>query len=296
MPHNSVPKGIYVFVPDAALDSSPAAALAVPGDLPEDSLLDGVPGEHPALAEIAGGAEYTEIPALGGGAIGFYSLPAGATLPAGWQVREIRAILPAIFTRSLSGPLGRLLRAWHIFQWRRDSRYCGSCGHPNGDAMNGVATPGVAIHGDAAGELARKCPACGRVEYPRISPAMIVLITNEKDEALLAHNRNFRPGVYSLVAGFVEAGEDLESAVVREVREEVNIEVEDIRYIASQPWPFPNSLMVGFTARYKAGTLRPDGVEIEDARWYRREELPDLPGNGSVSRYLINKWRSGELP
>jgi NAD+ diphosphatase len=262
-------------------DGRPVPALAFPGDFPAEAYLDGLPPGHPALAELAGAAEYVEIPALGGGSIGFYSLPAHVEPPPGWQLRELRGILPAVFTHSLSGSLGRLLRAWHVFQWRRDSRYCGSCGQPNGDA---------------GGELARKCPACGRVEYPRISPAMIVLITNEKGEALLAHNRNFRAGVYSLIAGFVEAGEDLETTVIREVREEVSIDVTDIRYIASQPWPFPNSLMVGFTARYKSGELRPDGVEIEDARWYRREDLPDIPGNGSVSRYLINKWRAGELP
>jgi NAD+ diphosphatase len=87
----------------------------------------------------------------------------------------------------------------------------------------------------------------------------------------------------------------MESTIVREVREEIGIEVDGIRYRASQPWPFPNSLMLGFTARYKSGEVKPDGVEIEDARWFDRDTLPDLPGNGSVSRYLINLWLAGEL-
>jgi NAD+ diphosphatase len=161
-------------------------------------------------------------------------------------------------------------------QWRRESAYCGSCGSPNGDAP---------------AALARKCPACGRLEFPRISPAVIVLITYDRDEALLAHNANFAGGIYSLIAGFVEAGENLESTIVREIREEVNIEVGGIQYAASQPWPFPNSLMLGFTAEYAGGTLKPDGIEILDAQWFPRNALPNLPGNGSVARFIIDRWR-----
>jgi NAD+ diphosphatase len=99
--------------------------------------------------------------------------------------------------------------------------------------------------------------------------------------------------MYSLIAGFTEAGESLESTVAREVREEVNIEVKDIRYIVSQPWPFPHSLMLGFTARRASGELRPDGIEIEDAQWFSRDKLPLIPGHGSVSRFLIDRWAAG---
>jgi NAD+ diphosphatase len=130
------------------------------------------------------------------------------------------------------------------------------------------------------------------VEYPRIAPAVIVLITNDEEEALLAHNKKFTPGIYSLIAGFVEAGENLEAAVTRETREETGIEICDIRYLLSQPWPFPNSLMVGFSARYKSGTVKPDGVEIDDVQWFSRDSLPSLPGPGSISRHLIEKWKS----
>jgi NAD+ diphosphatase len=165
-------------------------------------------------------------------------------------------------------------------RWRRESVFCGSCGTRNGDAPV---------------ELARLCPSCGRLEYPRISPAIIVLILRDDGKALLAHNKKFSGRVYSLIAGFTEAGESLEATVSREVREEVGLEVRDTTYVASQPWPFPNSLMIGFTARYAGGTITPDGEEIEDARWFGREELPDLPGFGSVSRYLINLWVEGRL-
>jgi NAD+ diphosphatase len=173
-----------------------------------------------------------------------------------------------------------MLRAYHIAQWRQDSAFCGSCGTKNTDAPD---------------ELARLCPACGRREYPRISPAIITIILNDDGRALLAHNKKFADKVYSLVAGFNEAGESLEATVAREIREEVGLEVKDITYIASQPWPFPNSLMLGFTARYAGGAIHPDGIEIEDAKWFTRDDLPNLPGNGSVSRYLINGWIEGSL-
>jgi NAD+ diphosphatase len=122
-----------------------------------------------------------------------------------------------------------------------------------------------------------------------------VIIINDQNQALLAHNKQFVPGLYSLIAGFNEAGETLEATVAREIREEVGLEVRDIRYIRSQPWPFPYSLMLGFSARYAGGNVRVDGVEIEDARWFDQDRLPELPGLGSVSRYLINLWRTGAL-
>jgi NAD+ diphosphatase len=179
-----------------------------------------------------------------------------------------------------SGPVGRVLRIFHISQWRKDSAYCGTCGSRNGDSPT---------------ELARICPGCGRLEFPRISPAVITIIINDRGEALLAHNKKFASGVYSLIAGFNEAGENLEMTVAREIREEVGLEVKDIRYTASQPWPFPNSLMLGFTARHAGGEIRCDRIEIEDAQWFRRDALPGLPGSGSVSRYLIGLWLNGKL-
>jgi NAD+ diphosphatase len=227
-------------------------------------------------------AACTEIPGIDGtGVIAFLCLEQDAPLPPRWKRVPIRQCLPRLIAGEKPGPANRLLRAYHIMQWKRDSAFCGTCGYPNADSPS---------------ELARLCPACGRVEFPRISPAVIVIIVNDRGEALLAHNRNFSPGLYSLIAGFTEAGESLEAAVEREAREETGIAVKDIRYIASQPWPFPNSLMLGFAARYKDGVLKPDGVEIEDARWCGPDALPGgLPGNGSVARYLINRWLEGKL-
>ena len=198
-------------------------------------------------------------------------------LPPRWQTIPVRQAISVLLGNAANGNIqsDRMLRAFHIAQWRQESRFCGSCGAKNIEATD---------------ELARLCPACGRLEYPRIAPAVITLIINDEDKALLAHNKKFTTGMYSLIAGFAEPGENLESAVAREIREEVDIEVRDIRYVISQPWPFPNSLMAGFSARYASGTIKPDGVEIEDARWFSRDNLPMLPGPGSVSRYLIEQW------
>jgi NAD+ diphosphatase len=254
--------------------------IIVEAGVPGTGLSAGTPPA--AAAKAFGDSELVEIPPVDGQEpIAVLTIPADQRLPPGWQVFPVRQGLSQFTgetTVDSRGPAGRMLRAFHISQWLGESRFCGRCGTKNIDAPD---------------ELARLCPACGRLEFPRIAPAVITLIINGGGEALLAHNKKFTPGVYSLIAGFNEAGESLENTVAREIREEVNIEVRDIRYIASQPWPFPNSLMLAFTARYASGELKPDGKEIEDARWFSRDQLPLLPGSGSVSRYLINRWAQG---
>ena len=125
--------------------------------------------------------------------------------------------------------------------------------------------------------------------FPRLSPAIIVRIERD-DQILLARNHRFPPGLYSVLAGFVEPGETLEECVVREVREEVSIEVEDIRYFASQPWPFPNSLMLGFTAQYKSGEIKVEESELAEANWYAPDQLPGLPLSLSIARRLIDDY------
>jgi NAD+ diphosphatase len=274
-------------MPDGFIDAFvfQGANLVLPGDVDEAQAFKFISGER--IFDSFGGAERwpaagrCEIPRIDGkGSISAFMLDEGAALPRDWKSVPIRQALSA-GSRGMvseSSPEGLLFRAFHIMQWRRDSVCCGRCGSLNGDGPAG---------------LSRICPVCGRTEFPRISPAVIVLITNHRDEILLAHNANFINQVYSLVAGFVEAGESLEATVRREIREEVNIEVEGIRYIASQPWPFPNSLMLGFAAAYAGGSLRPDGEEILDARWFSREALPNLPGNGSIARRLIEQWKKG---
>ncbi|MDR2729749.1 MAG: NAD(+) diphosphatase [Treponema sp.] len=230
-----------------------------------------------------GDIDVFEVPALdNGGAISVVSLPAGRELPPGWRSIGVRQALGVVGVCA-EGKTGRMLRAFHIAQWRRESAFCGSCGAKNTD---------VVLPNSSVLEPQRHCPACGRNEFPRISPAMIVMITDDDNRILLAHNSKFRSGVYSHISGFSEPGETLEATVTREVMEEVNVKIRDIAYIQSQPWPFPNSLMLGFYARYESGIIKCDGTEITDAGWFTKETLPELPGSGSLSRCLIDRWLS----
>ncbi|MBX9754710.1 MAG: NAD(+) diphosphatase [Pseudomonadaceae bacterium] len=171
--------------------------------------------------------------------------------------------------------------ASQIGTWARQHRFCGSCA--------GVMQP-------VAGERAMHCPICAIQHYPRLSPSMIVLVTRG-DEILLARSPRFNAGVYSTLAGFVEAGESVEDCVAREVFEEVGLQVQNLEYLASQGWPFPHSLMLGFHAEYAAGEIVMQAEEIEDARWFALDDLPLLPPPSSISRYLIDLYlarRSGQ--
>jgi NAD+ diphosphatase len=165
-------------------------------------------------------------------------------------------------------------RAVQILHWHREHRFCGKCG----TAMQNRQT-----------ELAKLCPACGFVSFPRLSPAVIMAVTRE-DHILLARAPRFPPGMFSTLAGFVEPGETLEEAVKREVREEVNIRIGNIRYVASQPWPFPHSIMIGFSATYVDGEIEVDNDEIEDARWFSVQDLPQLPSKITIARLLIDNF------
>jgi NAD+ diphosphatase len=138
-------------------------------------------------------------------------------------------------------------------------------------------------------ERAKRCPQCGLLHFPRLAPAIIVLI-ERGDRLLLARARRFPTAMYSVLAGFVEPGESLEEAVAREVKEEVGLSLRDIRYFGSQPWPFPDSLMIGFTAEYADGVVMVDNNEILDARWFGAEDMPEIPGKVSISRALIDHF------
>jgi NAD+ diphosphatase len=167
-------------------------------------------------------------------------------------------------------------RAVQILLWDKTHRFCGRCGQPTVNAP---------------GERAKLCPQCGLLSFPRLSPAVIMLIRRGDNEFLLARNRGFADGFFSVLAGFVEPGESLEEAVAREVHEEVNLDIRDIRYFGSQPWPFPHSLMIGFTAEYAGGEIRLQADEIAEAGWYARGgELPRLPGKLSIARRLIDAF------
>jgi len=163
-------------------------------------------------------------------------------------------------------------RALQIVDWDRTNQFCGRCGSK-------TRTHPI--------ERAKECLQCGLLHFPRLSPAIIVLI--ERDgKVLLARGRRFERPTYSTLAGFVEPGETLEEAVVREVKEESGITVKDVRYFGSQPWPFPHSLMIGFTANYASGEITPSSEEIVDVRWFTADSLPLLPDKLSIARRLID--------
>jgi NAD+ diphosphatase len=178
----------------------------------------------------------------------------------------------SLFSLAGAGEIYLAGRAIQLLDWQKNHRYCGRCGAP--------ATI-------KAGQFAMLCPACGLVAYPRISPAVMVLI-RRGDELLLARSPRFRPGVFSALAGFVEAGETLEQCASREVLEEVGITITNLRYFGSQSWPFPHSLMVAFFADYAGGIIKPEPSEIEDARWFSCSALPPLPEPPSIARRMID--------
>ncbi|KGE03535.1 NAD(+) diphosphatase [Pseudohaliea rubra] len=165
-------------------------------------------------------------------------------------------------------------RAAQLLAWERDHRFCGRCGAP------------MVLD---ARERAMRCDGCARSVYPRISPCVIVLVTRG-DYLLLARNARTRRPFYSTLAGFVEAGESLEHCVAREVREEVAVEVETPRYFSSQPWPFPDQLMVGFHARYASGAICCQPEEIAHADWFHYRDLPPIPPAGSIAGQLIQSY------
>lgn len=217
--------------------------------IPHDRLYLGHRGKLPCYAGISG----PETPA-----------------PENWrfmQLRDLFAMIPA-------EELAIAAFAVRIAAFERTAQFCSRCGNATRPAGN---------------ERARFCPSCSQTFYPRISPAVIVLV-RKGDQVLLARSPRFPPGMFSLVAGFVEPAENLEHAVGREVLEETGIRVRNIRYSGSEPWPFPDSLMIGFVAEYAGGELEIDHHEIESAFWFDREHLPRIPEPMSISRALIDWW------
>lgn len=163
-------------------------------------------------------------------------------------------------------------RAKQLAHWNKTHQFCGACGR---------ATV------DKAGERAKMCPHCNITNYPRLSPAVIVAVVRD-NEILLARNQRYKIPIYSVLAGFVEPGETLEDCIHREIKEEVGLSVENIRYFGSQPWPFPDSLMIAFTAEYSSGEIEVDLSELIEARWFTKENLPQVPVNISIAGKLID--------
>jgi NAD+ diphosphatase len=185
--------------------------------------------------------------------------------------RDLRALWGALdeVTWTVAG------RAAQLVDWQRTHRFCGQCGTPTEPTR---------------GERARRCPRCELVSFPRLSPAVITLIERDDGRVLLARNANFPLPFFSLLAGFVEPGETLEEAVVRETFEEVGVLVDEVTYWGSQPWPFPHSLMVGFTARYVSGDLVLQEDEIAEAAWFAPDELPNVSPTMSIAGRMIEAW------
>jgi NAD+ diphosphatase len=192
-----------------------------------------------------------------------------ADVPEGYQWGDLRTLGGQLDTPGwmLAG------RAVQLVEWARTSRFCGRCG----------TTTEL-----AARERAAHCPRCGLNAYPRLAPAIIVVV-ERGDEILLGQGRGFQ-GMYSALAGFAEPGESLEETLIREVREEVGVEVGSIRYFGSQPWPFPHSVMIGFFATWQSGEIQIDGEEIVDAKWFKANDLPNIPPSLSIARRLIDDW------
>jgi NAD+ diphosphatase len=236
--------------------------------------------DAPVRVPLAGGTDELgldilfrwEIGDLSGHACWAVEVGADARPPEGMVFEDLRGL----FYRVDEDFFRMAGRARQIVGWHATYRFCGRCG--------GKTEP-------APGELAMRCTRCRMMHYPRLSPAAIVLV-RRGDRILLAHSPGFPQGLYSVLAGFVEPGESIEEAVVREVREEVGIEVTNVRYFGSQPWPFSNSLMIGFTADYTGGDLTLEPGEIEDAGWYTADDLPRLPPRVSIARTMIDDFVS----
>lgn len=169
-------------------------------------------------------------------------------------------------------------REAEICEWRCANRFCGRCGGR------------MKVHADPR-EMAMVCGECGYTAYPKITPAVIVLVT-KGTKVLLERNTHYRGTAWTLVAGFVDPGENLEDAVRREIREEASIEVENIRYFGSQTWPFPSNIMIAFRAEYASGELKPDGEEVVESGWFERGGLPEIPRPGSIARAMLDAWIS----
>ena len=247
-------------------------------------LVAGRPGDDPRVFPRPAAARVPVVPApaalaleprrtlylgaLGGAHCFAAEVAADAPPPRGFGWHGLRALFSVLEDAhfALAG------RALQLLEWDRTHQFCGRCGTPTVPKTT---------------ERSRECPSCGLGAYPRVAPAIMALV-RRGPEVLLARSPRFPPGMYSALAGFVEPGETLEQCLEREVAEEVGIEVANVRYFASQPWPFPHSLMIAFVADWKSREIAVDALEIEAAEWFNVRTLPQLPNPISISRRLID--------
>ena len=190
------------------------------------------------------------------------------SVPDGYQLIPIRELIQLWSTTEFL----QASRAVQLLEWRRNHKFCSHCGHA------------TEIHSK---EYAMVCPACGYHQYPRVQPCVITIITKGDDELLLAKSAHNKSNMYGLIAGFVEVGETLEEAVQREAFEEVGVKLKNIRYMSSQPWPFPSNLMIAFHAEYDSGGIQLQVEEIADARFFKFDQLPEIPFKGSIAHSMI---------
>jgi len=196
--------------------------------------------------------------------------------PSGWMwscFRSLHGVLPKE-EYALAG------RALQLLEWDRTHTYCGTCGQKTFPRKE---------------ERCRECSSCGQLAYPKLAPAIMALVQRE-EKILLARGSHFPQNMYSVLAGYLDVGETLEQCVVREVQEEVGLKVGNVRYMGSQPWPFTGSLMVGFACDWLEGDIIKDPLEIEEAGWFARDELPIIPTEVSLAYWLIDSWKRGRLP
>lgn len=257
VPSESQPAGAYwfIFSDHRLLVKTAGDRAAIP--VAQDSVELGLTLVDPLyIGTFRGRPCYTAAPS------------SDAEIYAGAGFEDIRTL----FGRLEDGLYEAALTAVHLREWDKNCRFCSYCKSEMKHRTD---------------VRAKECSQCGRLEFPRISPAIIVLI--EKDETLLlARSPRFNDAFFSILAGFVEPGESLEDAVRREVMEETGITVKDIRYFGSQPWPFPDSLMIGFTAQYESGEIQIDQEEIVEAGWYKAGSLPKIPGKLSIAGQMID--------
>ncbi|ENU34127.1 NAD(+) diphosphatase [Acinetobacter parvus] len=190
------------------------------------------------------------------------------SVPDGYQLIPIRELIQLWSTTEFL----QASRAVQLLEWRRNHKFCSHCGHA------------TEIHSK---EYAMVCPACGYHQYPRVQPCVITIITKGYDELLLAKSAHNKSNMYGLIAGFVEVGETLEEAVQREAFEEVGVKLKNIRYMSSQPWPFPSNLMIAFHAEYDSGDIQLQLEEISDAQFFKFDQLPEIPFKGSIAHSMI---------
>ncbi|SDB92711.1 NAD(+) diphosphatase [Acinetobacter boissieri] len=196
--------------------------------------------------------------------------PSQQSVPQTFQFVTLRQLIPhwsSIQAEEAS-------RAIQLLEWKKNHQFCGRCGEKTTQHHS---------------EYCMCCPSCALRQYPRINPCVITIIT-KGDQVLLAKSIHRKDNMYGLIAGFVEVGETLEQAVARETLEEVGIRIKNIKYLASQPWPFPSNLMLGFHAEYDSGDITVQEDEIADAQFFDRNTLPDIPFAGSIAHTLIKAW------